>query len=184
MVGNATLAIAPSITDIVMPSAMVVIAQYRWGSGRPSARSTMAIDMVRPFVRAEKHIRICKPVNPLRVPRLAFCRRGRSSHHPADAMGANARRLAVSVLAREENQAHATDQIFKGNIPNRRQNAAIGRVVAVVAQHEEITVRNGVDAGVVERTLIEAIERIVAHPVRQCFVPAFDMSLRRDTAGV
>ena len=43
MVGSATLAIAPSITAMMRPSAIVRIAQLRCGSGRPSACS-IAVD--------------------------------------------------------------------------------------------------------------------------------------------
>ena len=42
MVSSATLAIAPSITAIIRPSAMVSMAQWRCGTGRPSAVSVMA----------------------------------------------------------------------------------------------------------------------------------------------
>jgi hypothetical protein len=43
MVGSATLAMAPSITAMMRPSAIVRIAQCRCGSGRPSACS-MVVD--------------------------------------------------------------------------------------------------------------------------------------------
>src|SRR5262249_58037421 len=42
MVGNATLTIVLSRTDIVMPSAIATIAQYRRGSGNPSAWAALA----------------------------------------------------------------------------------------------------------------------------------------------
>src|SRR5690349_20803028 len=45
MVGSAMLAMAPSITASTRPSAMVRIAQYRRGTGRPSLTSTGGEDM-------------------------------------------------------------------------------------------------------------------------------------------
>src|SRR5215831_13960307 len=41
-VGNATLTIVLSRTDIVMPSAIATIAQYRRGSGNPSGWAALA----------------------------------------------------------------------------------------------------------------------------------------------
>src|SRR3954454_16780529 len=43
MVGKATLAIAPSTTDMMIPSAMVRMAHFRCGCGRPSACSITAV---------------------------------------------------------------------------------------------------------------------------------------------
>src|SRR5262249_4677381 len=47
IVGSATLAIAPSITDMAIPSAMVRMDQRRCPEGRPSACSTGVNDIVR-----------------------------------------------------------------------------------------------------------------------------------------
>src|SRR6185369_6339127 len=49
----------------------------------------------------------------------------------------------------EEDHLGATDQILLRHIADLAEEAAIGGVVAVVAHHEEVAGRHGVDVGVV-----------------------------------
>src|SRR5579872_5692155 len=180
------------MTDMVMPSAMVRIARYRWGIGRPSARSATAIVILRPaHSRTRARFPSGQPANSFRVPSAGkrrpgamsgSARPGRSPHHAADATSAHTRRPAPSLLAREENDADATDQIFKGNIADFRQRAAIDRIVAIVAESEEMPIRDGVKTAII--TIVEARERLVARAVRQSFSPAFNVILRAGAAGV
>src|SRR6202021_898075 len=58
----------------------------------------------------------------------------------------------------EENHLGAADQILERHIAHRRQHAAVGRVIPVVAHHEEMVRRHGVDDGVVVETVVDTIE--------------------------
>src|SRR5207302_11482645 len=54
IVGNAILAIAPSTTDMMIPSAMVRMAHFRCGCGRPSACSITAVVSCRGLVSRDR----------------------------------------------------------------------------------------------------------------------------------
>src|SRR5205823_5791873 len=79
------------------------------------------------------------------------------------------------LVDREEDHLGATDQVFDRDIADRRENAAIGRIVAVVAHHEEMPRRHLVDRGVVLEAVRLEIERIVADAVRQRLAIAGDV---------
>src|SRR5579863_10068212 len=99
-----------------------------------------------------------------------------SPHEPSDPAGADARHhAAISLIAREENEADAPDQILKGNISDLG-GAAVDRIVPVVAQHKEMPVRNRENIGVVEKTMISAIERLIACPIGHRLPPAFGIA--------
>ena len=65
-------------------------------------------------------------------------------------------------------------EILERHVAHRRQHPAVGRVVAVVAHHEEVARRHGVDDGVVVEAVVDAIERLIADAVRQRLLPALD----------
>src|SRR5882757_8383086 len=74
----------------------------------------------------------------------------RSADHQAHALGANDRRGPVPAGSlREIDHPDATDQVLEWNIAYRGKHTAIGGVVPVVTQHEEVTGRHRVDVGIV-----------------------------------
>jgi hypothetical protein len=61
----------------------------------------------------------------------------------------------------EEDHLGAADDVLERHVADRRLHAAVGRVVAVVAHHEEVARRHGVDVGVVVEAVVDAIQRLV-----------------------
>src|SRR5437764_13486377 len=61
-------------------------------------------------------------------------------------------------IGREEDELCLTDQILVGDIADRRQDAAVLRVVAVVAHREIMVGRHVIDRRVVERAVLTAAE--------------------------
>src|SRR5260370_1708721 len=72
----------------------------------------------------------------------------------------------------KEDHLRAADEILERHVADGGQHAAVGGVVPVVAHHEEIAWWHGVDDGVVVETIVDASERLIAHPVRQPLPPA------------
>src|SRR5262245_6755387 len=60
---------------------------------------------------------------------------------------------ALTLFDREEDDLRTPDDVLERNISDLRQHAAIGRVVAIVAHHEEMAGRNHV----FRRVVVEAV---------------------------
>src|SRR5829696_8812466 len=69
-------------------------------------------------------------------------------------------------------EACTADDIFQRYITNRRKYPAVGGIVAVIAQHEDLAIRYLVNSRVVVETVVDAIERLMAHAVQKRFAPA------------
>src|SRR6516164_11703560 len=85
---------------------------------------------------------------------------------------------------REDHHLGATDQILKWHVADLAENAAVGRIVAIVAHHEVVPGRHLVDRGVVVEAVLDQLERGVAHSVGQCLAPALDAHGRAAFVGV
>src|SRR5207237_2725789 len=82
-----------------------------------------------------------------------------------------------SVLAlkdREEYDLRATDDVLERHIADLAFDPAVGRVVAIVAHHEEMAFRHLIHLGVVVETVVDQVEAGVAHAIGQSFAPALD----------
>ena len=90
---------------------------------------------------------------------------------------------AASPVDREEDDLGAADEVVERHIADLAQHAAVGRVVAVVAHHEVVAGRHRVDLRVVVEGVIDEIERVVAHAVRQRLLPALDALDARPVLG-
>ena len=85
---------------------------------------------------------------------------------------------ALALIDGEEDDLRLADDILERHHSDLAETA-VGRVVAIVAHHEVVVGRHGVDLRVVGKTVIDQIERIIAHAVRQCFLPALDRRVAR-----
>src|SRR5262249_50053160 len=74
---------------------------------------------------------------------------------------------------REVNDLGPSDNVVERHIPYFVEIAAVGGTVAVVAHHEIVSGRDGVDLGVVEIAVVKEVERREAPAVRQGLAPAF-----------
>src|SRR4029077_12537059 len=79
-----------------------------------------------------------------------------------------------TVLDREEDDLRLADDVLVRHVADLAEPPAVGRVVAVVAHHEIVARRHGVDGGVVIEAVVGEIERSVGHAVRQGFAEALD----------
>src|SRR3984957_4525692 len=82
----------------------------------------------------------------------------------------------AAALEREEDDARVADQDIERDVADRGKAAVLG-VVPVVAHHEEMIGRHRVDLGCVGKAVLcsRALQRVIAHPVRQRLAPAFDV---------
>src|SRR5262249_14792855 len=83
----------------------------------------------------------------------------------------------VPLAYREEDHLGATNQIFQRDVTYSvclAEHAAVDGVVAVITHHEVMARRHLVHLRVVIETIVDKIERGVAHAIRQCFAPALD----------
>src|SRR5262249_45718729 len=80
----------------------------------------------------------------------------------------------LSLPDREEDDLRASDQILERHVSDCGFHAAVGGVVAVVAHHEEVPGGHHVFLRVVVESVVDQIERRVAHTVGQRFAPALD----------
>src|SRR6266851_4333524 len=90
----------------------------------------------------------------------------------ADALGANAARAWRDG---KEDKPGAADDILERDITHCRKHPAVGRIVAVIAYHEEMAGWHGVDVGVVVKAVVDAIERLMTDAVRQGFAPVLHL---------
>src|SRR4051794_21528945 len=75
-------------------------------------------------------------------------------------------------LARKIDKSCATNYVFQRHVADRRKYPAVGGIVAVITQHEDVAIRYLVNSRVVVETVVDAIERLMAHAVQKCFAPA------------
>src|SRR5882672_11653433 len=107
------------------------------------------------------------------------------AHHQTHALGANDRRGPVAAGSLGEiDHPDATDQVLERNIAYRGKHTAIGGVVPVVAQHEEVTGRHRVDVGIVVESPLDAIERFMGRAVGKRFPPTPHPGGSTGAAGV
>src|ERR1700759_4656603 len=79
---------------------------------------------------------------------------------------------------REENNLGLADQVLERHVSDaagRRRNAAVERIITVVAHHEIMIRRHDIDPCVVDLGTLDTVERIIADAVRQRLMPALDM---------
>src|SRR5262247_3775173 len=69
-------------------------------------------------------------------------------------------------VGREKDELCPADQILRRDITDRRQHAAVLRIVAIVAHHEVVTGGNGVDLRVVERAVVAHLDDQMFPPIR------------------
>src|SRR6476646_4401603 len=67
----------------------------------------------------------------------------------------------------EEDNLSATDQVIEGHVANLGEKAAVGRIIPVVAHHEEVPLGHSVHFGIVADAFVDEIEHGIGHPVRQ-----------------
>src|SRR3977135_3500959 len=58
---------------------------------------------------------------------------------------------------REENNLGAANEIFERHKADRAERAAVGRIVPIVAHHEEMTGRHFIDLGIVVEPVVDEI---------------------------
>ena len=109
------------------------------------------------------------------------CRPGMTAELPHHTFPMPAR-LALGI-ERPEDPRHLADEIVHRDETHRSHHAAVGRVVAVVAEHEEMARRHRVDIGVVVIAVVDAVVGHVARAVRQRLAPALDFRAGLDPAG-
>src|ERR1700722_16213019 len=89
-----------------------------------------------------------------------------SPHQLADPIGANMGCLVGAArIVREIDQPDASDQLLERKGSELR-HAAVGRIVPVIAQREEMTLRNRKNNSIVQKAVVEAIEDLVARAIR------------------
>src|SRR6478672_4627897 len=99
-----------------------------------------------------------------------------SSHdrkQPAPTHGERPTPELPSVLAfihGEEDKLRLADDILERNEADLTETA-VGRVVAIIAHHEIMAGRDGIDLRVVCKTVLDEIERVIAFAVGQNFFP-------------
>ncbi|MGY3367302.1 MoxR-like ATPase [Bradyrhizobium sp. GM2.4] len=91
-------------------------------------------------------------------------------------------RFAV-LVERPEYPRHLADQIVHRHESDRRHHAAVTRVVAIVAEHEEMARRHGVDVGVVVVAVVDTVLRHVGRAIRQRLAPALGLRTVIHAAG-
>src|SRR4051812_27038277 len=79
---------------------------------------------------------------------------------------------ALALLDREIDPRHAADHIGDRHHAVLRGHPAVARVLAIVAEHEQLPGRNGEDLGVVQKAVLDEIDGVVADAFRQRLAPA------------
>ena len=93
------------------------------------------------------------------VPRRAWRRHCNAAtsvtllHHRTDPPVTNdILRAAAAGIAGKENHGHTADDILQWNVSHRCEDAAVGGVTAIVAEHEKMSGWHGKDIGIVVET--------------------------------
>ena len=76
----------------------------------------------------------------------------------------------------KKDHADATNDILNRNVSHGRKDATVGGVIAVVAEHEQVTGWDGKDIGIVVETRVDTIQRLVTRSLRQRLAPAKHLS--------
>src|ERR1700722_18864446 len=81
------------------------------------------------------------------------------------------------VTYREEDDLRLAYQVLKRDVTDaasRRRDSAIKRIVAIVAHHEIMIWRHGIDLRGVDVGMLDAVEGVIADAIGQGLAPALD----------